>query len=307
MQKRSVARKHHYLPQSYLANFTAAGKKDSQFFVLDLKRDKSFPTNPNNVAAIRDFNRVDIDGHHPDAIENALAPFEGEAQRAIQRVIQSNKFPTDDDLNTILNLAALLAVRNPKMRDSFNAAREQTLRIISSMLASDRGLWERHMKKAMSSGEVKGDISFEKFKEFVDAGEYDYIFHPQGNLAVEFEAHDKILHALGHRTWSILTSEPDNPEFICSDHPISLAHKDDYRGPLGFALENTEVFIPLSPRIGLYGVYEDPLKPEVSCPTYNVAVLNARTFLNAESQVYSRQPFMHLLKGEEIVLLDLNV
>lgn len=120
--ERSVARKHHYVPRAYLGGFTATGTKDGKFFVLDVESGRAFRTSPANVAAERDFNRVDIEGRSPDAIETALAPFEGQAVEAIRRVIETQTYPNDQDWNLILNLLALLAVRNPRMRTSFNRA-----------------------------------------------------------------------------------------------------------------------------------------------------------------------------------------
>ncbi len=109
MAAKPITRRHHYLSQSYLASFTDTGLKDDQFFVLDIQTGHSFRISPLIVCAERDFNRVDVEGHAPDAIEIALAPFEGEAINAIRRVIDSEAFPTDSDWNLILNFLRLIA------------------------------------------------------------------------------------------------------------------------------------------------------------------------------------------------------
>ena len=134
----SIARRHHYLPASYLAGFTTYGNKDDQFFVLDFQTGKSFKTSPKNVAVERDFNRVNVDGLAPDAIENALAPFEQEAARAIMTVLESSEFPTGMDYHRILNLLCLMAVRNPSLRNTVNQTREQVLRIMAEVIFSDK-------------------------------------------------------------------------------------------------------------------------------------------------------------------------
>ncbi|MCW9047141.1 MAG: DUF4238 domain-containing protein [Gammaproteobacteria bacterium] len=288
MTTKQVARRHHYLPQSYLASFTSSGYKEGQLYVLDVTNGHTFRTSPLNVAAERDFNRVDIEGHPPDAIENALSSFEGEAKAAIQRVIDTQSFPVDDDWNLIINLLGLIAVRNPKMRSMFNGSREQTLRIIGNMLASDKVMWEHQMSKARESGEAFSDkITFERFKRFVEESDYTIEFHPEGNLRVEFKALDKLLPLLGERIWSVLIAPPDGPDFICSDHPVALSWKSNNSGPVGFGLKNTEVFFPLSPRVGFYGSYEDPLKQIVICCPGNVATMNRRIYMNSERHVFS--------------------
>lgn len=287
MATKSVARKHHYVPQSYLAAFTTEGAKESQFCVLEIESGRSFRTSPGKVGAQRDFNRVDIDGYSPDAIENALARFEGDAVNAIRRVLETQAFPSDDDWNLILNLLALIAVRNPQRRNSFNHSREQSLRIIGEMLASDRNLWESHVRKARESGENIPDVPFEEFKSFIKKGKFSFEFQPEENLRVEFNALDKILSLLGERTWSVVVTPPKGLEFICSDHPVTLEWKGSRKDPVGYGLRETEVFFPLGRRIGFYGVYESPLQPVVQCKPLNVAIMNMRVMNNAERHVYS--------------------
>lgn len=284
---KSVARKHHYISQSYLAAFTSTGTKNGQFYALDVKSGRAFSTSPGNVAAHRDFNRVAIEGHSPDAVENALAPFEGNAIDAIRRVIETQSFPSDSDWNLILNLLALFAVRNPRLRKSFNRSREQALRTIGDMLASDKKLWDGHVQKAKDAGEQFPNVSFEEFKSFVERGSYNFVFPPEGNLRTEFNALDKVLPLLGQRIWSVLIAPPEGPEFICSDHPVTLVWKGAREGHVGYGLRETEVFFPLGQRVGFYGVYETPLKPVVTCRPLNMAIMNQRLMNSAERQVYS--------------------
>jgi hypothetical protein len=290
MQTKPIARRHHYLPQAYLATFTSTGLKDGQFCVLDVETGHAFRTSPINVAAQRDFNRVDIEGRSPDAIESTIAPFEGEAVAAISRVIETQKFPNDSDWNLILNLLGLIAVRNPKLRGSFNRAREEVLRRIRDILISDKKIWEHHVKKAREAGEEISDtVTFEDFKRFIEEGKYQYEFHPEVNLRAEFGAFNKVLPLLGQRIWSVLVAPPKGPEFICSDHPVTLVWKGGRSGPLGFGLKETEVFFPLGRDVGFYGVFETPLKRVVYCKPGHVATMNRRVAWNAERHVYSAQ------------------
>jgi hypothetical protein len=288
MDTKSVARRHHYVPQAYLAAFTSSGAKDGQFHVLDVETGRVFRTSPLNVGAERDFNRVDIEGYPPDAVEGALAPFEGQAVAAIRRVIERQEFPKDDDWNLILNLLGLIAVRNPRMRESFNRAREQALRRLSDLLVSDEKIWNSHIGMAQEAGEGIGEtVSFERAKQFVEEGKYTIDFHPGGNLRREANAADELLPLLGQRAWSVLVAPKGGPEFICSDHPVTVAWKRGHSGPAGFDLRETEVFMPLGRRFGFYGVYETPLAPVVNCEPCFVAKMNRRTASNAERHVYS--------------------
>ena len=296
-----AARRHHYLPQTYLAPFTSTGSKTDQFFVLDLSGGRPFSTSPINVAVERDFNRIDIEGQSIDAIEQALSPFETGAAIAIRNVIETEKFPNDEDCNWILNLLGLIAVRNPQRRKSFNRSREQSINCIGDILISDKKIWEHHLKKARESGEnINDDVPFDDVKRFIEERKYRIEFSPGSNLRVEFHAFDKLLPILGQRTWSVLVAPNNGPEFICSDHPVTLISKSGKDGPLGYGLKETEVFFPLGRRVGFYGVFETPLRPVVKLEPYQVARMNERVALNAERHVFSALESFFMLVDHQI-------
>ncbi|MFH2044293.1 MAG: DUF4238 domain-containing protein [Pseudomonadota bacterium] len=307
MKMNPTARRHHFLPQAYIAAFTKTGSKEDKFFVFDTSTGKSFCTSPLNVAVKRDFNRIDIDDMPIDALEQNLSSFEGQVIKVIQKIIKSEEYPNDEDLNWVLNFLCLVAIRNPKLRKSFNDAQEQTLNKIGDILVSDKKIWDNYMKKIRESGTIINEnVSFEEMKDFIENRKYVVKFHPSHNLDVEFETFDKILPMLGQRTWSIIIVPNDGPGFICSDHPVSLAYKNGRSGPIGFALKETEVFFPLGRRIGLYGVFEDPLKSKVKARPINVAIMNLRTFLNAEKHVFSSNGTFNIWYDGKIIEVPSN-
>lgn len=53
--------------------------------VIDGLEKKAFLANPRNVAAERDFNRVDVEGVAPDKFEVGLNAFESEVSAAIKK------------------------------------------------------------------------------------------------------------------------------------------------------------------------------------------------------------------------------
>jgi hypothetical protein len=299
----STARRHHYLPQVYLAGFTDTGTKDGQFHVCDIYSGNRFRTSPKNVAAERDFNRVDVEGKPPDVVEKALSPFEEQAGQAIRNVNRMQTFPNDEDFNWIINLLCLIAVRNPQLRKSFNRSRELEIRVIEDLLVSDEKIWAHHLKKAQAAGYVgETSISFEEFKRSIKEGEYQIEFAPVGNLRVEFNTFDKILQLLGQRIWSLFIAPTTGPDFICSNHPVALTWKSSAnQGPIGYGLKNTEIFFPLGPKTGFYGVYEEPLPTIVHMKPAQVAMMNTRVAQTAERHVfYARETFFLWEKGEVI-------
>ena len=288
MKKKSTARRHHYLPQAYLSRFTDKGTKGGKFFVLEVESGRAFRTSPISVAVELDFNRVDINGHPPDVIENALSPLEQEAVQAIANTVARGEFPNDDDYNSILNLICLIAVRNPFFRKSINRAREQSIHIIGDLLVSNKQVWEHHVRKAGENGEdIPDSISFEEMKNFIEERNYEIEFFPEGNLRIELNTFDNILQILGERMWSLIIAPQDGPEFICSDHPVVIDWKSGRQGPIGLGLRETEVFFPLSRHAGFYGTFEDPLKEVVHAKPGNVATMNRRVVFNAERHIFS--------------------
>jgi len=284
----STARRHHYISQGYLAAFTDTGTKEGKFWVMEVESGNSFTTSPKNVGVARDFNRVDSEGQPIDALESALASFEDEAIDVIRKVLADRTFPDPADFNVILNFVGLIAIRNPRARETFNQAREQTMHMIGDLLVSDRRIFESHVRRAAAAGDIADtNVSFEDLKKFVEERRYTIEFHPQGNSRIEFETFDKLLPILGQRTWSLFLAPSTGPEFICSDHPVTLVWKGGRSGPVGFGLRQTEVFVPLGRNVGLYGTFEDPLPPVVNLRAEAIAAMNTRSALNAERYVFS--------------------
>src|SRR4051794_29866502 len=113
---RMIARRHHYIPRCYLKGFSVARKKRRQIVVFDCNAGRSFETATENVAVETDFNRVEIEGHPPDAFEKGMARFEAEAAPALERIIAAKSIANVEDRSYLFNLIGLLAIRNPRLR-----------------------------------------------------------------------------------------------------------------------------------------------------------------------------------------------
>jgi Protein of unknown function (DUF4238) len=68
-----VARRHHYVPKLHLKAFAVPRKKSHQTTVFNRGKREPFKIAIENVAAERDFNRIELDGMAPDAFENGMA------------------------------------------------------------------------------------------------------------------------------------------------------------------------------------------------------------------------------------------
>ncbi|MBX3664361.1 MAG: DUF4238 domain-containing protein [Burkholderiales bacterium] len=308
MVEKATARRHHFVPQAYLAGFTDSGKKDGQIYVVEVKTGRAFRTSPKNIAVETDFNRIDVEGYPPDFIENALSPLEQSAVQAIACVAANGQFPSDADYSAILHLLALLFIRNPGMRESFNASREHSIRIMNDLLISNEKTFRRQIERARAAGiDLPENVSYEEIRRFVKSNEYEIEFHPQSNLRVELGMLEKTLRLLHERTWSLISVPDGLPDFICSDHPVTLVHKSGRNIPVGLATRNTDLFFPLSRRFGFYGVFEQTLKPVVDAKHKNVAILNGYVASNAMKHLYSTAKEFLIWGNNEIQIAQVRI
>ena len=304
---KKFARNHHFVPQGYLAGFTDDGTREGRLFVSDLVSRSVFQTKPRKVGAERDFNRIEADDQDPDALERRLGEFEGRAISVIRWIQASGELPSDEELSYVINLTALLVVRNPKRRRAMNSARRQTVRVIGDLLTSDRRLFEYHIAKAKGDGFVRQDaeVSFEAMRKFIQDDQYTVTVSINESLSLELSGFENALRLLGSRYWSLVTAAADAPDFVTCDHPVTPVFKDPKRGgPIGYGLRETEVSFPLNTRQVLLGVLEDPLPLRLEARARQVAAINSRTVHHADRQVYSKTASVVILRSGGLASLN---
>ena len=106
-----VAKRHHYLPQCYLKGFSKPKKRGKVQAVQVYDRNgKTFNTNIINIATKGGFNRIEVDGQSPDALEQGIAKFESDLAPAIARITESQSLADEKDKQLLLNLIAAASV-----------------------------------------------------------------------------------------------------------------------------------------------------------------------------------------------------
>lgn len=300
------ARRHHWVPQCYLKGFTADRNKNSQLFVVDGRTKKSFRAPPSKVAAERDFNRIDIDGHRPNAIESAFSSFETRINDALNRIEASNSLSSKDDHVLILNLIAMLAVRNPRMRETMRAAKERQAEFIMDALLSSRERWNATITKATADGYVNvegGRDVYDEMREFVARGDYEIGVPTTEHVITELQLFDEILPYLVARKWTLFVADANSGGFITCDHPVILkwdgTQEREPRWPPGYALHGTEVVFPISRRLAVCGMF-DGKEGTAVIPTEMVVAINGMIIANAGRQVYaSDERFGYFLNRQQ--------
>jgi hypothetical protein len=283
-----TARMHHWISQGYLRGFARPGATD-HVWAYDFKADKSFTPNTQNVGAVRDFNRVDIDGHAPDVIETAMADFEGQAISAIRATAAGGGlFPDDEARTNILNLMALFAVRNPRFRELRRDFKAHISEGIMDIALSSKEMYEGQIAQAKAAGFVRADaeVSYERARDFHRRKEYTIEVARESQIAEEVKLHDDVLQTLGRREWAVIRATPASGQFITCDHPVLLRPTRPGITRLGFGLRAAAVLFPLTKDAFLIGEFDmDPYVKQAS--RTDVAALNTEIILEAERQVYA--------------------
>jgi Protein of unknown function (DUF4238) len=219
-----IAHRHHVLSRCYLKHFAVhrKKKKDYMVHVFDRKNRKQFQTATENVAVIRDFNRVEIEGHPPDVFEKAMAGFEDELAPALQRIIDSRSLKNADDRAFLLNFIALLALRNPRLREDVRGFHERIAKIIMDLVLATPERWAQQVKGAIADGFIKpdADVDYAKMKQFVEEGQFRVEVATHSHVQLEMGLFDKVLPLFFQRRWWLMKAPQDSGGFITSDHPL---------------------------------------------------------------------------------------
>lgn len=311
------ARNHHWVPQCYLRGFAKSPSKNAQLHVVDKAARRSFITCPRNVASARDFNRIASQKVPPDYIESRYADFEGQAAGALQRMRERRQFGDSDDLDLILNLIALLSVRNPRMRENSRSFQEKVIKLMMSESVATKERYAASLGKFAKRGATPLDDvpSYESMREFIQGQHYNITVPTTRHVENELHQLDGLLPHLGAREWQLLRAVPDSGGFVTSDHPVTLAWIEQrdrgfFSSP-GFGLKGTVVGFPISHDLAMMGAFDGPTGTR-DLDTQEVAQINASTIARSHRQVYAKDDRFHYMlatgkmrRGDEL-LQDLS-
>lgn len=284
------ARGHHYVSQCYLKRFTHNGSKNSKLFVLDLASGRRFASAPKNVAKQRDFNT--IEGRPAGELENRLAGFETEVNKALDVIEQSRTMEDRDAWVHVMNLAAMFAVRNPRQRENMQRFQAQVAKVTMSMVLSSREMWESQMRQARASGHIapESKATYEEVREFFERDEYTIKVANANHIFNEFGVFEDVLRTFVARKWALCIAPAESGGFVTSDHPICLLSSDgrpsDLRNPVGHGLTGTTLVFPITRDLAALGTFEGD-EQVVTFTREGVAAVNATVIRHAERQVYA--------------------
>lgn len=229
MNRKSVAKVQHYVPQFLLRNF-GSGKND-KLSVFDKQTDRQFSTNARNVAAESRFYDVEFEDYFL-TLEPSLSRVEAIAKPIVESILRTDSIShlTPEQR---ANLCAFLAIQLTRTR----AFREQ-LRSIPLLLGE-------HLKKF---GGENADLS--AVERYICEPSRDELTLLAGKIVQE--APEKFGVHFATKTWLLLAAD-SRSHFWVGDNPVTMHNSIDMRpyGNLGLAVTGIEIYMPLSPRRAL--------------------------------------------------------
>jgi hypothetical protein len=288
-----TARRHHYVSQCYLKVF-APDRDKPKLFVIDLKEHRCFGrTSPTNVAAERDFHRIEADGLPPDALEMMFSDFESDLSQALDRVIASRSIANEDDRALLLNFIGLCAVKSPSHREGLRSVHEQIAKRILLLATETRERWESQILLAKQNGELADDADpdYERVRDFIRRDRYTINLGTPYHLDVEMQAFDSILPYIFGRKWILVKAPLNTTGFITSDHPVclisaELAKRGGSSRP-GLGCKRTHLVFPISNELAMIGAFEFADR-EIDADKLFMAQINGVIVAHAQRQIYAR-------------------
>ena len=226
--------------------------------MFDVVARRFFQTAPEKVALEKDFNTIDLEGHAPDAFEQAMASVESDIGPALTRIIEARSLDNEDDKTFLLNLIGLLHLRNPRFREIKRSFHERVAKMILDIALSSKQMWDSQIKRAQDAGFIpKGtDTSYETAKASYKEENYKIEVPTEEHIRSEMQTFDHALPLLFERKWVLVRAPQGSPGFVTCDHPVSLTWSEPTRARPGLKLKGTEILFPISPDLAVVGAFE---------------------------------------------------
>jgi hypothetical protein len=300
---------HHFIPQFYLRGFAQGVGRQAKVFTFDKDTKGAFSTLVRNVGSRRHFFRVDADGVDKNFIEDEMSKIEAVMSAHLKDVIEARRFPSEDHYASVMNIAANLAIRIPRVRDISEGMYIDVARRIMNLSVSSPEIWRSQIEQMRKAGKsIRADLEYEEARKFVEDGSFEITVNQTHLIQLEFKMLLPVVDYCSRRNWCFI-SAPNGSQFISSDNPVVLSWTDgDERTPYspGHGLPGTMVVFPLSSDLLLLGTFED-LAAETSYCADQVVAANTLIAHYAMKQIYARDGSFSLalrdgkhIRGDEL-------
>ena len=279
----------HFVSQFYLRNFAIPSQPSH---VYSYQRNcKPIPKAIRSVARVRDFEYLSREGEglKHDTISQRLNQIEDDTAPIIARLVTDEGFSISPEEWELVSLfIAHLIARGPSGRQEQINLFQATNITQAKVMAENKEAFHRSMQGTYSEAEIE-DIRL-KTLEF----EKHYRINFEGSFFKDYSLVMSLLAGeIGSRCllqkFPVLIKNSSQKEFITSDNPVVFnADPERYRRGSGLGLENSLIYLPLSPKRALLLVNRKPLKDVVSVDRDSVEPYNSEVMLYARDSLFSQ-------------------
>ncbi len=263
MKTTPTPRRHHFVPQFYLAGLTLSGQCDEELWALSVSDGRRWKGKPDTIAHERDFYRVDeVEGLAPDAVERLLAKAESEIAPVLRTILEQEALPKRDsrDFDLLLNLIAGMAARVPHLRSVLSEFMGSIARHVAQLTVASPHAFEAAVESARKGGaDIPEKVDYDTMRKFIEGEHYRVEVNRSWLVGQIFQSIDILLPLLASRQWSLLIVDGDDCDFVTSDNPVAVSwskpQPPSFFGP-ALGLRRTDVTFPLSRRLALLGRFE---------------------------------------------------
>lgn len=279
------ARRHHYLPQFYLAGFAVPSSK--LVTVRSVPTGETKTVSPYGAAWVRDFYRVAVEGLAPDAVEANLSRLESDAAQVVRALEASQSIPSGDDYRILMTFIAFMALRVPAFRAAYEDPLVDVVRDVNRFVTFNAERWRAFLNQAGEKAARFKDLSHTEAAALLERGQFTVSLDTTYHVGVMLQNAPRALSLLERRKWSLATADPAQGDFITSDQPVYLGWTHPLPAFLraGLALEHTEVVFPISSRSILVGSWEGP-SGVVPFDRREIAETNNRLLLQTDEEIF---------------------
>jgi hypothetical protein len=277
----TTPKRHHYLPQTYLAEFS----RDGHLAVYDRELKELRIQTPKNTAVEKDFYTViEADGTKRNDIESMFAVIEGHVKPIICR-LQARQQISDEEKVNLSGFIGLLVGRTPEFAATFATLESDFTRHMSKLMFHSVEQTEKILDRYKADNPTDNPTTAQELYDFVQQDRYDIEFPRVQTLHMMLHFGETLWKYFVQMDWHVLHS-PKDSSFITSDAPFVLVpSKKEIRSPydnlVGIAIPGVLKLIPLGRTCLLAITDRGKALTHKAVDRHQVRVLNKAIALNA--------------------------
>lgn len=289
----SEAKRHHYLPVSYLKRFTSDGTDQGLLWICDISKREFRAQKPLNTAVQGYYNAIEKkDGTRDFQIEKDLAALEGQVVPIIDN-IECGAPLTKEERQKLAFYVAVQKHRTPDFEEQVDMTVEANVGRVGRMLYSDpdraKEMFARYEKE---TGRTLG-VPPKELSDMFTKRQVNVVVSRNASLQTMVNQSPQIADFLMQMEWAFLHA-PAGEAFVTSDQPFTLtAPPQRFRTPpfgtYGILNPGCRKLFPLSPKVCLIMFDRGHGAPHRQASSDQVDLINRTTAADAYRYLIGRE------------------